>query len=496
MANRFRQRSFAASVIAVLVLGRAAGAQPRPPAIARPAPREAPAAASAEALARAHFKKGNAHFDKQEWLEALGEFRQALALKRNRAAVIDEASCLKQLGRYDEALEAYEALRTEFPDLPPRLEAKVAPAIAELRGLVGTLVLAGDAPAGASLFVDDRPRGKLPLSGPIRVGIGRRVVRVEKERFDPIVATVVVGAGKEATAELRAKSRKGRLEVREKHNWVLEVEIDGRRVGVTPWEGLLEPGDHRVALKGFVGLDALAECTALDAKPAAANEGASMGSPVVTAPVRLYEVTPVMLGAEELDASLRIESIPSGASVTIDNKGIGQTPWEGRLGLGEHAIEITAAGFFPAKQQVRLERRKQRELQVALEREPNTAGLRMVRNVGAGVGYGVGALGLGVFAVAGGLAVAKTRELESACPNHACYLDQQANLDKAAALGTASTVGLVIGSIGVVAGTVVLLVTRPRLDDRRKAGKAANTQRPATLDWSAGLGRLTLEGSF
>lgn len=459
-----------------------------------PAP-EAPTSREAEAEARAHFKKGNEHFDKQEWLEALGEFRKALALKRTRAAMVDEASCLKQLGRYDEALDAYEALRAEFPVLPPKLEAKVAPAVVELQRLVGTLAVGGDAPVGASVFVDDRPRGRLPLAAPLRVGVGSHTVRLETARFEPLVVAVDVTAGRETTAEPRAVSRKGRLQVLEKHGWALEVELDGQKVGVTPWEGMASPGDHEVKLTGFVGLDALAECTAPEVSsgggPAAAREGAKMGSPSMTAPVRLYEVTPVTLAAEELDASLRIESTPAGASVTIDGAVLGRTPWEGRLGLGPHTVVLGADGFSRSSQEVRLLRRKQRELQVVLEREPDTARLRRARNVGAGVGYGVGALGLGVFAVAGGLALSRSSAVKAQCdPSGLCAPKKtgdtmaitalQSDLDAARTLGTVSTVGLVVGSVGVAFGTVAVIVGRPR------------------PGWRAGvgLGRFDLEGSF
>src|SRR5262249_31171530 len=162
-----------------------------------------------------------------EWLEALGEFRKALARKRTRAVLVNEASCLRQLGRYDEALDVYEALRREFPVLPPKLEGKVALAIEEVRHLVGTLVIAGDGPAGASRFVADRRRGTLPLEAPLRLAAGPHTVRAEKEGFAPIAAGVVVEPTKETVAQLRAGAKHGRLRVSEKHNWVLDVEVDG-----------------------------------------------------------------------------------------------------------------------------------------------------------------------------------------------------------------------------------------------------------------------------
>jgi PEGA domain len=366
---------------------------------------------------------------------------------------------------------------------------------------MGTVTLAGDVPEGASVFVDNRLRGKLPWRGPLRLSKGVREIRVEKEGFEPIAALVEVGAGRDSVAWLVAKTRQGRLVVSEKHNWALQVELDGEVVGVTPWEGPATPGEHEVRLRGFVGLAALAECVAPEAGAPgteAAQEGATMASPVETAAVRLFEVTRVTLGAEEQDASLRIESTPSGARVMIDSKGVGWTPWEGRLSLGEHAIEVSAGGFVSSTQPVRLVRRKQRELSVVLEPEPDLAGLRRMRNVAAGVGFGVGALGLGVSAVTGALAWGKVSDLKSVCQSNTCPPSEQENLNAARRLETLATVGLVVGSLGVAAGTIVFFALKPKRGERRADTASRTTQAGDAMDWRVGVGpgRLQMEGSF
>ncbi|XXY21245.1 PEGA domain-containing protein [Sorangium sp. So ce216] len=341
-----------------------------------------------------------AHFDQQEYREALEEFRRSIARKKTRNAMGYAASCLKQLGQYDDALEQYEAMRREYPKMPAKTEATVAADMAELANLVGTLVLTGDAPAGASLFIDDRFRGRLPLDKPLRVSTGSRAVRVEKEGFAPITRTVEVKAGRENVGELVARSRKGRLRVSERHNWPLEIEIDGKKTGVvTPWEGLLDPGEHTVRLHGFLDEEALLACEVPGGKPGekreAARQGAKMESGVESVSVRLYDVVEVVLGAEDQDASLKVESAPRGARLWIDGKEAGQTPWQGRLPLGEHTIEIRAQGYLGSRQDVTLERRKQREVTVALDRVPRepefwTAG--RVRATAA-TAYGTGVLG-------------------------------------------------------------------------------------------------------
>ncbi|WP_437721672.1 PEGA domain-containing protein [Sorangium sp. So ce861] len=440
-----------------------------------------------EAEARAQFQAGVAHFKKQEYPEALEAFRRSLWLKKNRNTMGNIALCLKQIGQYDEALEQYEEMLREYPKLPPKVEALVAAEMAELSGLVGTLAVTGDAPAGAMLFIDNRLRGKLPLEKPLRVSAGSRAVRVEKEGFAPLGMTVDVKAGMESVAELVATSRKGRLVVSERHNWVLRVELDGKDVGVTPWQGLVEAGQHEVRLHGFMRVEALAAC---EAPGVAAEEGAKVASGVEVASVTLYEETRVVLGAEEQDASLRVDSTLEGTTVRIDARVVGRAPWEGRLPLGEHVVEVSADGFFPAKQVVQLERRKQRELSVSLERQPDLvaeARAARSRKIGVGLAYGVGVAGLGVFAVAGGLALDKVHDLNARCPNKHCPSTEAGNQRAAAALGTAATVGLVVGGLGAAVGTGVLLVTRPGGSERRLG---------PSVSAGVGLGSFEVKGRF
>jgi hypothetical protein len=470
-------------ILALGLLGFDVGAAPPAP------PGKAPQAAvsSDVAEARAHFDKGVAHFDKQEYREALEEFLQSLELKKNRNAMGYAASCLKQLGQYEEALRQYEEMRLEFPNLPPKTEETVAADMAELADLVGTLVFRGDVPDGASMFIDNRLRGELPLEKPLRLSVGRRAVRVEKKGFVPFSLTVDVKAGRENVAELVAPSRKGRLVVDETHNWALHVELDGKDVGVTPWQGLVDPGEHRVRLHGFMGVDALVAC---EAPEIAATQGAMVASNTQTAVVRLYADTQVVLRAEEQDSSLRVDSTPRGATVKIDSTAVGRAPWDGRLSLGEHVIEVSAPGYISAKQKVKLERRKQRELSVVLEREPDReAEARAARSVKSGVrlAYGVGAMGLATFVVAGGLALDKFKELKARCPDNRCPSTETYNLNNVNTLGTVATVGLVIAGLGATTGTVVLLVVRPK-ESKRPAGPSVGA--------GVGLGSFEIKGRF
>ena len=79
-------------------------------------------------------------------------------------------------------------------------------------------------------------------------------------------------------------------------------------------------------------------------------------------------------------------------------------------------------------------------------------------NVWPWVAFGVGGVGLGVGAVAGGLALGKHSDLASACKGGTCGPAQQSELDSYHSLSTVSTIGFVVAGVGATAGVTLLLV--------------------------------------
>jgi len=459
-----------------------------PQALGAPTRKKEASTSPDDAEARAHFKAGSEYFDNGDYREAYDEFRKAMALKKTRAVMGFAASSLRQMGRYDEALDLYEAIVRDYPDLPSDFKTKVVTAIADLTKLVGTLSAVGDAPEGGAIFVDDRLRGTLPLAAPIRVAQGMHTIRVQKEGFEPIVGSLEVVAEKNNIVTLVAKSRQGRMAIEEKHNWPVSVELDGKDVGITPWQGFVDSGEHRVRLHGFIASETLAECAAPE-PGVLAPSGVKVETAVQMVSVRAFESTSITIGAEDADAPLRIESSPNGASLRIDGQSIGKTPWEGRLALGNHTVEVNAHGFVTARQTIPLERRKDREVRLVLEREPDLAGQRRTQTVFASVGYGVGVVGLGIFAVSGGLAVTRIDDIRARCGGLQCPGDEKSNLDAARSLGTMSTIGIVFAGVGVATGTASLLTLRPTIQERR-------TAHVHEVSLGVGPGGWVIKGSF
>jgi tetratricopeptide (TPR) repeat protein len=197
---------------------------------------------SAEAAAKVFREKGLDHFKKKEYAQAIEAFQKALALQRTAGAMAQMASSLNALGRYDEALRWYETVLEEFPKASTGLRSKVNGEMTDLVAKVGTIAVEGDVIPGARLFVDSRDVGALPLETPVRVLAGVHEVRAEKPGFAAIKVSVEVSAGQPSVAKLVAPKREGKLEIREKHNWRLHIEIDGKDVGLSPQSIPVEVG--------------------------------------------------------------------------------------------------------------------------------------------------------------------------------------------------------------------------------------------------------------
>jgi hypothetical protein len=362
-ARAARRRAFLCALLAAaLGAGPAAYTQPAPE---RPGPPPIPAASPAPALAeppqkdpeevkreaRRHFEKGIALLKQGVWTVALAEFLLSRELYPTRNATNNAAVCLRKLERFDEALDMFETLLREYPDMPADDKLNAQRAVAELRSLVGTVDVISSEP-GAAIVISGQNRGDYPPVAPLRVPAGTHVVRVFKEGFEPFETRVDVAGGLSVriAAKLRKLTQSGRLRVTERSGMTLDVVVDNVVVGTTPWEGILSVGTHTVALQGK----------------------GKVGTPPASAPVKPQKLTTLSLRAEKLDASMRVEPTPAGASVVINSVNVGRGAWAGLLKSGLHQVEVIAEGFLPAQRQVNLARGEREVLTIKLERDDDS----------------------------------------------------------------------------------------------------------------------------
>src|SRR4051812_35000964 len=134
--------------------------------------------------AKSRFERGMTLFDRKVWDAALVEFLESRAAYATRSNTQNAAICLRNLNRFDEALDMFEALVKDFPTMSPTDRSAVDKEIAELQLLVGVLDIRAQE-AGALITVDGRERGTTPAAA-LRVSAGTHVLRVYKEGFAPV----------------------------------------------------------------------------------------------------------------------------------------------------------------------------------------------------------------------------------------------------------------------------------------------------------------------
>jgi hypothetical protein len=337
-----------ALLVAAIMLSSAIGGPARAQSPAPAAPASTTDARKDEA--RVHFERGAALVRDQAWEAALAEFLLSRELYATRGNTQNAAVCLRQLRRYDEALTMLETLLARFPSVSPADRAAADDEIKQLRALVGT-VLVRASESGARIQIDDRERPDASL-GPTRLSAGSHVVRVYKAGFLPFTSRVEIAGGQGLTLDARLEPLResGRLRVVEPTGRPADVLVDGIAVGPAPWEGALPPGPHSVALRGDEGL----------------------GTQPARVEVRIDAVTPLSLALEALDADLRIEPVPAGASVALDGVPVGNGIWSGRVKSGGHLVEAGAPGFLPRSRSVLLATGQSERLIVTLDRDPES----------------------------------------------------------------------------------------------------------------------------
>lgn len=292
---------------------------------------EEPAAPATQAdrLARAKdlFRAGVALMDAGDPERALDHFLRSRDAYPSRQNTANAAICLDRLGRYDEALEMYEALLTRFQaELDADDRTRIGPAMAALRARVGGVSISSN--VEALVVIDGRPRGRLPLAAPVRLAAGRHTVRVIKDGHATFEATLLVKVGEvvPVDAPLVPLAGAGSLRVEEAGGGAgAAVVVDRVKVGVTPWEGPVGAGRHVVwTERGDAG-----------APPAAviAIEG---------------QTTLLRVRAAALGGAVHLDAEPTTAALTLDGVALGPGPWELRLSPGAHVALATEEGYRPA----------------------------------------------------------------------------------------------------------------------------------------------------
>ncbi|AKT36488.1 PEGA domain-containing protein [Chondromyces crocatus] len=199
-----------------------------------------------------------------------------------------------------------------------------------------------------------------------------------------------------------------------------------------------------------------------------------------------------VLGPKEGEARILIDGKETDASFEVP------------IDPGEHTVRVEAEGFKPVERQPALAEGEHLELELTLEpdgsveKEVEPAPLpppkpRRSTPTLAMVAFGAGGLGVAVGSLFGILAFTETSAAKEHCAGNICpnTPDVVSSRDAALRNGTISTVGFVVGGVGLAAGAVLLL-TAPK----RPAPSASPSQEAATIRPWIGAGQAGVVGTF
>ena len=211
-------------------------------------------------------------------------------------------------------------------------------------------------PLNANVLIDGVAAGRTPYQA--ELAPGEHLVAVEMDGRLRQERKVFAREGRDANVSfaLPPLPRDPALAVESEPVGAI-VSVDGKDKGRTPWVAPLSPGPHQLVLK----LEGHREVGTDFTMPKDRDLSVKLELPVA--------------GAS--GSHLTLTSQPSGASVQVDGKESGITPWSGEVRPGNHKVSIAAKGFLKEERVVPIQPNRDADVTFALNREPGPGRLHV-----------------------------------------------------------------------------------------------------------------------
>lgn len=290
----------------------------------------APASADLAAQARFHHQRATEHYVAGRYDAALDEFFAVQRIAPSPGTLFNIARCFQRLERDEETFLFYSEYLASGDD-DARLRAAAQVALRELTDRVARVRVETD-PPGASVFVDQRDRGRYGRSpSVIAVPPGTRQITASLEGYRSVSQEVVAARGEEATVRLTLEQILGQLTVNspatgafrllDENSEVVAEGALGDGISVPPERYVLE-----VEAEGYRPWRSIVEVVADEASTVAATP----------------EPLPPPSGAITVTAN------QSGALVRLDDEPVGFAPLAlSTVPVGEHRLSVSYDGARP-----------------------------------------------------------------------------------------------------------------------------------------------------
>jgi hypothetical protein len=284
---------------------------------------------------------------------ALVEFQRAYDLSHNPRVLFNVGVTEKLLTHYARAVDAWDKEQSEGAgQLSPAELQELKNAISIVQQFVTTIDVTANE-ADATLTIDDYPVGKTPFASPVRIDVGKHVVKLTKEGFVDAVEPVDVATGVKTpvTLKLEPVNKTALVSVAVGGTPAATVFVDGRDMGPAPFKGELSADRHTIEARapGFVTVGQTVDV-------------------VYKQPMSLV----LTLSQERHEGRLKVTA-PEGAAISVDEKVVGTTTWDGVVSTtGGHQLVVTKPGYQTYSTEVFVADDQVRDLNVPLNSEVKT----------------------------------------------------------------------------------------------------------------------------
>ena len=211
-----------------------------------------------------------------------------------------------------------------------------------------TVIINSD-PAGAHVQMNGRELGDTPVILP-DLALGSYSASVQMEGYTRRDISWKVQNGRPIMINVPMMNNIGTLVVSSDPE-TAELEIDGRAYGTTPFRDFLEQGQHKIRLT---------------------QTGYKPYEKIVT--VKRDETTDVSISLETLPGSLALDSVPSGASLFINDIDYGTTPYKREsIEAGDYTVRLSLPGYDTFEQTITVHPGEPMERRFTLD--PNTGSI-------------------------------------------------------------------------------------------------------------------------
>ena len=211
-------------------------------------------------------------------------------------------------------------------------------------------------PSNANVLLDGAVIGRTPFQG--ELAAGEHVVAVESDGHMREERKLVAREGRDLNVQfaLRPLPKSPVLSV-ESYPPGAVVTLDDKEKGRTPFLEPLPGGRHEVVLK----LEGHREVGTDFVMPRDRDLSIKLDLPV---------------GAGT-GSRLTLTSTPGGATVTLDGKEVGPTPWSAEIRPGNHQVAVNAPGYLKEERTVQVQANRDSDVTFALNRAPGPGKLHV-----------------------------------------------------------------------------------------------------------------------